>query len=133
MACCCIGSHPSPGTAAQQVLLHHRVVNHSINKGQNALLLLPQEKQGNLLVFMSTVGGVNELVQALQLALSHDPGCSILPLYAPLNDAEKTKVTSFDDLRKFPSNSGKRLICVATNIAEAGITIPGKRFRAILA
>ena len=96
-------------------------------------LLFPQEKQGNLLVFMSTVGGVNELVHALQLALSHDPGCSILPLYASLNNNEKARVTSFYDPGKFPGNSGKRLICVATNIAEAGVTIPGKHFRPTLA
>lgn len=81
---------------------------------------------------MSTVGGVNELVQALQLALSHDPECSILPLYAPLIDAEKIRVTSCSDPGMFPGNSGKRLICVATNIADAGITIPGKHFRPTL-
>ena len=75
---------------------------------------------------MSTVGGVNELVQAVQLALSHDPKCSVLPLYAPLNDAEKARVTSFEDLSKFPGNRRKRLICVTTSIAEAGVTIPGK-------
>ena len=77
-------------------------------------------------MFMSTVGAVNELVQAVRLALSHDPNCSILPLHAPLNEAEKARVTSFDDLSKFPGNRGKRLICVATSIAEAGVTIPGK-------
>ena len=85
-----------------------------------------QVKQGNLLVFMSTTGGVNELTQAVQLAMVHDPSCSILPLYAALTEAEKTKVTSFGDLSKFPNNKGKRLICIATNIAEAGVTIPGK-------
>ena len=85
-----------------------------------------QEKQGNLLVFMSTVGGVTELVQALQLALAHDSGCVVLGLYAALNDAEQAKVISFDDLSRFPQNRGKRMICVSTNMAEAGVTIPGK-------
>ena len=90
-----------------------------------------QESKGNVLVFMSTVGGVNELVQALQLALAHDPGCNVLPLYAPLNDAETARVTSFGDLSMFPTNRGKRLICVATSIAEAGVTIPGKHHIAL--
>ena len=75
---------------------------------------------------MSTVGGVTELVRALQLALAHDSGCSILGLYAALNDVEQAKVTGFDVSSKFPSNIGKRMICVATNMAEAGVTIPGK-------
>ena len=84
-----------------------------------------QEKQGNVLVFMSTVAGVNELVQAMRKALAHDPGCIVLGLYADMNDDEKARVTSFHDLSKFPQNRQKRLICVATDMAESGVTIPG--------
>lgn len=87
---------------------------------------LLQEQSGNLLVFMSTVGGVSELVQALQLVLAHDTGCSILGLYAALNSDEQAKVTEFDNLSTYPENRGKRMICVATNLVEAGVTIPGK-------
>ena len=85
-----------------------------------------QEKQGNVLVFMSTVAGVNELVQAVRMALAHDPGCIVLGLYADMNDDEKARVTSFHDLSKFPQNRQKRLICVATDLAESGVTIPGR-------
>lgn len=85
-----------------------------------------QEKQGNVLVFMSTVAGVNELVQAVCKALAHDPGCIVLGLYADMNDDEKARVTSFHDLSKFPQNRQKRLICVATDLAESGVTIPGR-------
>ena len=88
--------------------------------------LLLQEKQGNLLVFTSTVASVHELVQTVHQAMAHDATCSILGLYADMNDAEMVRVTDFQDLSKFPQNRKKRLICIATDLAEAGLTIPGR-------
>ena len=87
---------------------------------------LLQEKQGDVLVFMSTAAAVNELVQAVQQALAHDPACSVLGLYADMNDDEIARVTGFHDLSKFPQNMKKRLICIATDIAESGVPIPGR-------
>ena len=80
-----------------------------------------------MLVFMSTAAGVNELVQAVHQALAHDPACSVLGLYAGMNDDEITRVTGFHDLSRFPQNIKKRLICIATDLAESGVTIPGRR------
>lgn len=78
-----------------------------------------------MLVFVSTAGGVNELVQALKLALAHDQGCCVLGLYKDLNADEQARATQFNDLARFPGNKCKRLICVATSLAEASATIPG--------
>ena len=79
-----------------------------------------------MLVFMSTAAGVNELVQAVHQALAHDATCSVLGLYADMNDDEIARVTGFHDLSKFPQNMKKRLLCVATDLAESGVTIPGR-------
>ena len=90
--------------------------------------VLIQEQQGNILIFVSSVGGVTDLVRQVETYLSHDPDCKVLSLYSALDAVERTQVTAFDDFDRFPGNRGKRLICVATNIAEGGIPIPGRSY-----
>ena len=79
-------------------------------------------KAGNLLVFVSTVHAVRQLVQDLTGMLKHDKACVVMGLYGAMNSNEREQVADFS---KFPQNKGKRLLCVATNVAEAGITIAG--------
>ena len=86
-----------------------------------------QETAGNLLVFVSTLAAVHELVENLDSLLAHDSACQVLGLYAALNENERDEVINFTDLQKYPQNRGKRLICVSTNVAEAGLTIRGKQ------
>ena len=79
-------------------------------------------KAGNLLVFVSTVHAVRQLVSDLKGMLKHDKACVVMGLYGAMNSSEREQVADFS---KFPQNKGKRLLCVATNVAEAGITIAG--------
>ncbi|KAK9797437.1 hypothetical protein WJX73_004192 [Symbiochloris irregularis] len=79
------------------------------------------EKTGNVLVFMSTVAEVTALVDKVATQMQHDQQCCVRPMYAKLDADGKEEVTAFGG----PQNKGKRLICVSTNVAEAGVTIPG--------
>ena len=81
-----------------------------------------QEKTGNVLVFMSTVKEVTDLVDNLASQMQHDPQCCVRSMFSALDANGKKEVTDFD---KLPQNKNKRLICVSTNVAEAGVTIPG--------
>lgn len=85
-----------------------------------------QETIGNLLVFVSTVGAVHELVQTVSGMMQHDSECQVMALYSALNKAERDEVSEFSNLDKYPRNKGKRMICVSTDVAEAGVTISGK-------
>ena len=80
-------------------------------------------KAGHLLVFVSTVYAVRQLVKDLTGMMMHDKGCAVMGLYGAMNNTEREQVADFS---KFPKNQGKRLLCVATNVAEAGITIAGR-------
>lgn len=77
---------------------------------------------------MSTISQIIELVGLLEKMMKHNIECCVLPLYARLPDELRKDVTEFDNLNRTPGNEGKRLICVATNVAEAGVTIPGEEF-----
>ena len=79
-------------------------------------------KAGHLLVFVSTVHAVRRLVSDLTGMMKHDKDCVVMGLYGAMNNSEREQVADFS---KFPKNKGKRLLCVATNVAEAGITIAG--------
>lgn len=80
-------------------------------------------KAGHLLVFVSTVHAVRQLVHDLTGMMKHDKACAVMGLYGAMNNTEREQVADFS---KFPKNQGKRLLCVATNVAEAGITIAGR-------
>jgi hypothetical protein len=84
-----------------------------------------RKEAGNVLVFLPTINAVEEAVGQVQNEMRHDQNCVVKPLYAALDTWEKNEVEFFTDLKQYPDNEGKRLICFSTNVAEAGITIPG--------
>ena len=89
------------------------------------LRIFNHEQSGNILCFMSTIRSINEAIEVIRKQLKHDPDTVVLPLYAALHDWQREEVVSFTNLHKFPNNKGKRMICFSTNVAEAGVTIPG--------
>ena len=86
------------------------------------LRVFTHEGTGNILVFLSTVRSVDECVEKMKSLLVHDKFATVLPLYARLNDQERGNVVQFC---ANPANAKKRMICFSTNVAEAGVTIPG--------
>ena len=81
-----------------------------------------QSKSGHMLVFVSTAGQVHQLVKDVTNTMQHDKACQVLGLYGSMNSSERAEVADFST---FPKNAGKRMICVAINVAEAGVTIAG--------
>ena len=110
-------SSPTPWDPAKDSAIGDLVVE--------VLRIFNKEKTGNLLVFLSTIRGCNDAVEATKKMLLHDKNVIVKPLYAALPMKEKERIEDFVDYRKFPNNKGKRLICYSTNVAEAGITIKG--------
>lgn len=86
------------------------------------LRIFNHEESGNVLVFVSTTRDVNQCVDILNGMTQHDTDIVVLPLFAALGTADRDKVENFASKSQ---NRGKRLICISTNVAEAGITIPG--------
>ncbi len=84
-----------------------------------------RKETGNVLIFLPTIAAVDDAVGQVQKEMRHDHSCIVKPLYAALDTWEKNEVEFFTDLKQYPDNEGKRLICFSTNVAEAGITIPG--------
>jgi HrpA-like RNA helicase len=95
------------------------------NLAVETVRVLNKEPDGNVLIFLSTTSAVLKLVEELQKLLRHQPGVVIYPLYASMSSQDKSRVMDFGDLSKHPHHRGKRLVCVSTNVAEAGITIAG--------
>jgi HrpA-like RNA helicase/O-acetyl-ADP-ribose deacetylase (regulator of RNase III) len=95
------------------------------NLAIEVIKIFRNEGSGNVLVFLPTVRDVNESVRIVKSQMGHDDSTVVLPLYASLDSWEKDAVTDFIDYKKYPENEDKRLICFSTNVAEAGITIPG--------
>jgi len=87
------------------------------------------EGAGNILCFLPTIAAVEEAVNSTRKSMAHDPNVVVKPLFAALAAWEKNEVEFFTDIKKYPGNEGKRLICFSTNVAEAGITIPGTEFQ----
>lgn len=83
------------------------------------------EETGNVLIFLSKVSDIHECVKIMRGLLSHDHHIDILPLSASLPEADRDRVQHFNDHARYPQNKGRRLICFSTNVAEAGVTIPG--------
>lgn len=78
---------------------------------------------GGILVFVPSIGCVMEGVRLLQSKLGTSASSvEVLPLHGRLTPAQQQHVSTFCDSS---SGSGKRLVCFATNIAEAGVTIRG--------
>ena len=78
------------------------------------------QREGDVLVFMTG----REEVDAVVAALAEDDSAAellLLPLYASLPPAQQLQVFS-------PAPSGRRKVVVATNIAEASVTVDGIAF-----
>ena len=89
------------------------------------VLRLFNHETGNILVFLSSTQDVVRSVAILSGKLTHDPDVDVLPLYATLSGPERAKVERFTDEQLNPQNEGRRFVCFSTNVAEAGVTIPG--------
>ena len=96
-------------------------------------------ESGNVLVFLPKVSSVLECSDLMKKLVRHDPTIKVRPLFASLEDWEREKIVNFcdEEENKCESCKGKRchkcnhtgmknrLICFSTNVAEAGVTIPG--------
>lgn len=85
-----------------------------------------QSKTGHVLVFVSTVGQVKQMVKDVTATMAHDKSCIVLGLYGAMSGSERAEVSDFSTM---PKNKGKRMICISTNVAEAGVTIAGMDIR----
>ncbi len=81
------------------------------------LAQLDEQKQGDILVFLSGEREIRELAEALRK--HHPQDTEVLPLYSRLSASEQNRV--FKPGRK-------RRIVLATNVAETSITVPGIRY-----
>jgi ATP-dependent RNA helicase DHX57 len=75
-------------------------------------ILLSQQKDGGILIFLPGVAEINRACNALRSI----PSLHVLPLHASLETREQKKVFS-------AAPPGKRKVVVATNVAETSITI----------
>ncbi|MGC3982911.1 MAG: ATP-dependent helicase HrpB [Steroidobacteraceae bacterium] len=78
-----------------------------------------QEEPGDVLVFLPGQGEIRRVQTLLQDA-SLPANTLVLPLYGELSPAEQDRAIA-------PSETGKRKIVLATNIAETSLTIDGVR------
>lgn len=88
----------------------------------NEVIRILNRESGNVLVFLPSVAGVQDATRELRSLLTHDPATVVLPLFAGLELSDRELVERFADRGE---NRGRRMVCFATNVAEAGITIPG--------
>jgi len=96
-------------------------VNKSI---ETALKIHINEGPGDILIFLTGKDEVNEVVQELtdrSFNINKKMKLLALPIYSGLDTEDQMKV-----FEKLPSNTRK--VVVATNIAEASITIDGIKF-----
>lgn len=73
-----------------------------------------QQKQGDILVFLSGEREIREVRNALRRA--QIPNLEVIPLYARLSLAEQRKI--------FAPHRGRRVV-LSTNVAETSLTVPG--------
>jgi ATP-dependent helicase HrpA len=79
--------------------------------------LLGEERDGDVLVFLSGEREIRDTADALRGRLGDD--VEILPLYARLSNAEQQRV--------FQPHRGRRVV-LATNVAETSLTVPGIKY-----
>lgn len=87
----------------------------------NACENLLQERQHDILVFLSGERDIREMVDLLGKQASHNStfrGVEILPLLSRLSNAEQNRIFQ---------NHTKPRIVLATNVAETSLTVPGIR------
>lgn len=82
---------------------------------------LLQERQQDILVFLSGERDIREMADILSKQSSHNRtfrGVEILPLFSRLSNAEQNRI--------FQSHTAARIV-LATNVAETSLTVPGIR------
>lgn len=82
---------------------------------------LLQERQHDILVFLSGERDIREMADILGKQSSHNRtfrGVEILPLFSRLSNAEQNRI--------FQSHNAPRIV-LATNVAETSLTVPGIR------
>ena len=87
----------------------------------NACEALLQERQHDILVFLSGERDIRELADLLGKQSSHNRsfrGVEILPLFSRLSNAEQNRI--------FAKHTTPRIV-LATNVAETSLTVPGIR------
>ncbi len=87
----------------------------------NACETLLQERQHDVLVFLSGERDIREMAELLGKQLSHNRtfrGVEILPLFSRLSNAEQNRI--------FQKHTSPRIV-LATNVAETSLTVPGIR------
>ena len=87
----------------------------------NACEMLLQERQHDILVFLSGERDIREMVDLLGKQSSHNRlfrGVEVLPLFSRLSNAEQNRI--------FASHQAPRIV-LATNVAETSLTVPGIR------
>ncbi|MFK8080135.1 MAG: ATP-dependent RNA helicase HrpA [Granulosicoccus sp.] len=87
----------------------------------NACETLLQERQHDILVFLSGERDIRELADLLSKQTSHNRtfrGVEILPLFSRLSNAEQNRI--------FARHTVPRIV-LATNVAETSLTVPGIR------
>lgn len=93
-----------------------RAVQHVVQREHRKEQESGDERQGAVLVFMSGVGEIRQACEAIKSALSDN--IEVMPLHSNLTNEEQQRVFR-------PTRRGTRKIVVATNVAEASITIDG--------
>jgi len=87
----------------------------------NACESLLQERQHDILVFLSGERDIREIADHLSKQTAHNRafrGVEILPLFSRLSNAEQNRI--------FQSHTAPRIV-LATNVAETSLTVPGIR------
>ncbi|HVN11178.1 MAG TPA: ATP-dependent RNA helicase HrpA [Kineosporiaceae bacterium] len=88
----------------------------------DAVQELAAEGDGDVLVFLSGEREIRDTAEALRSSIQASRllrGAEVLPLYARLSAAEQHRV--------FQPHTGRRIV-LATNVAEASLTVPGIRY-----
>lgn len=108
-----------PGTAvgAMDYELVGKAVRYVASREERKEAANGDELVGGILVFMSGVGEIRQAVESIRSAMQGS-AIDVLPLHSNLSNDEQQQVFK-------PSRPGTRKVVVATNVAEASITIDG--------
>ncbi|KAL0231546.1 hypothetical protein GEMRC1_010950 [Eukaryota sp. GEM-RC1] len=102
------------------LIVHQAMHNHSYYEDDNP--------SGHVLVFMSSIRGIEDSIKAFQrlcddLDLTH---IDAKPLHGKLTPEEQKEVLTYDlDNDDDSDGTTRRMVCFCTNVAETSLTVPG--------
>ncbi|CAO1621837.1 unnamed protein product [Sympodiomycopsis kandeliae] len=108
---------PGSASGAMDYDLVGRAVRHVASREEAKEKSSGDDLVGGILVFMSGVGEIRQAVDSIRSAMQGS-AVEILPLHSNLSNEEQQQVFK-------PCRAGARKVVVATNVAEASITIDG--------